>query len=49
MNYKINNCKNDKDKAAIIEDLKFYKIQVETRDGLMLSKHMNVVKKCKEG
>lgn len=48
MEGKIKKCTNDKDKAAMIEDLKFYQQQVETRVGSMLSKDTNVIKKSKK-
>lgn len=48
MEEKIKTYKNDKNKAAMIENLNFYKLQVNTRVGLILNKDMNVVKKCKK-
>ncbi|KAE8740217.1 hypothetical protein FOCC_FOCC014269 [Frankliniella occidentalis] len=41
-------CKNEKERNAMTEDLKFYKLQMDSRVGSMIQRDMDVVKKCKK-
>lgn len=45
---KIKTCTNYINKAAIIKNLNFYKLQLETRVGMILSNDINTKKKCKK-
>ncbi|KAK3915835.1 Replication origin-binding protein [Frankliniella fusca] len=45
---KIEKCRNEKERAAMKEDLEFYKLQMKCRVGSMLQKDMLVVKKEKQ-